>query len=954
MYCNSLLQQIVRDGFHFVFLIAACLATSTWSTVIAQSPEQRPIIAIVVDDLFAYDHYRNTFGVELLTPHLDRLSSRGATFANAYAPIPVCNGSRAATMTGLSPFRTKLHMASPTQWNELVPIEQNWVSAMGAAGYHTAGVGKVFHNSANAVYRDIFESIYDQFRFEPGVLVKTDPGRIANALAAGKSIKDQRYTNWAVQKIQNHRADQRPLLLTVGLVRPHRPFVVPQEYFDLYPQSEIVLPQDTEGDLADVSEFYKSFRLQDGYHSHLVNNGWTKEFVQGYLASITFADAQIGRILDAIDGNLALADATIVFWSDNGFELGHKRTYNKFTLWEASSNVPLIVVDPSATPGSVNETPVSLLDIFPTMLELAGETIPSALDGHSLLDVIENPGNHDDDAVIMTMIGSIAIRWKELRLIKYNDGTIELYNSVRDRLSRRNISTLGVHSLTTIPNLLERMKQVVAQQGGVFDGQSAVVNGTSGDDALMVNGLQDVYGGDGDDLYFLADGGNAIEAVGGGYDRVVFADFDFTIPDHVEYVRNHTYANGRTFRVHGNDFGNEIYIASAKADVSAAGGDDVIDLGFGFHLADAGAGNDLIVCQGRADLFAGGSEGDAIICGIQSDTVWGDKAIEPDPPGAALQTEGDLIIADGVSPIDLLNADMKYRLGNLTNEAGYSLSTEALRKAVDVLPKRYQAFTVDASRGAADLIHAGLGNDLVFAQGGDDDVHAGKGDDRVHGGDGNDRVHGEEGADLLYGGEGNDWLSGNVGDDRLYGEAGHDSLLGGSGNDRMFADDGNDVIHGQSGDDVLLGGHGNDRLLGGVGNDQLVGHPGSDDLMGNAGNDQLSGGTGDDDMDGGEGDDQLAGGPGRDYLKGGPGNDSLSGGVGPDCFVIMSSFGNDMIDDFSAVDELVVTSPAYTSSAQIMNVAVQDGDDVLIGTAGYSVRVLNTTLAVVSSRITIQ
>jgi arylsulfatase A-like enzyme len=395
---------------------------------------------IVLDDLFDYRQYRNRFGVQLQTPNFDRLAARGTTFGNAFCSIAVCNASRSSVFSGLSPIRTQIHQAEPIQFFDTLTAEDTLMSRMQDAGYRVFGTGKVMHTSTRLSDRAAMGQIHDEF-FQARGRLKLPAGRQASVQAQGVLSADDKHVAWAADKLRNWDGEGKPLFLSVGIIRPHAPFIAPQEYFDLYDRASIRKPALAENDLFDVSIFYRLFRLVAGYYNYLINNNLDKEFIHGYLASTSYADAKVGEILDAIDANPALADARIMLWSDNGYELGDKLTWNKFTLWESSANVPLIVVDPSLPTGRTISHSVSLLDVAPTVLEWAGQPIPEEFDGISLLKTAESRFELDRRSVLTTMLGSCSLRRRDMRLNLYPDGSIELYHMRRDPNQRTNLAT---------------------------------------------------------------------------------------------------------------------------------------------------------------------------------------------------------------------------------------------------------------------------------------------------------------------------------------------------------------------------------------------------------------------------------------------------------------------------------------------------------------------------------
>jgi serralysin len=897
-----------------------------------------PIIVVSFDDLFNIQRYRSKFGVTLQTPNLDRLASMGVTYENAFASVAVCNPSRTSAMTGLSPFQTGIHATTPLQWNDVVAEDENWVSKVGEAGYETYGTGKVFHNSSNPQEKEVFDRIYDH-HFQSPERAELEAGRIANPLTEGDIIGDDVHVDWAVDQLNAYDGAD-PMLMTVGIISPHVPFVVPQEYFDLYPQSDIRLPVDAEGDLDDVSDFYKQFRLLDNYNDYLENSGLAKELVQGYLASLSYADAKLGELLDAIESNPNLDNASILVWSDHGYELGDKQTWNKFTLWEESANIPLILANPSLTPGTTVETPVSLLDLYPTVLDLAGIDTPPEFNGRSLLDIANSPAAYADSVAITSMIGSLSIRSEDYRLIHYNDGSIELYDMRVDLEQRNNLASDPAYA-QVIEDLTTRLTSELADQGAIFDPSLPSLVGSDGNDVMVVSGAQDASGADGDDLYFVSDKGTIQEAENGGYDTVFFADADYTVPLNVEHVRNHIYSNNFVYRVTGNDQDNRITIFNSRGHVLGGDGNDVIESSTSRDTLDGGSGNDFLSTKsGSQNSLTGGLDADVLVGGDETDILVGDLSSATETASA-----GDIIFGDGI--YQLQERDRFLDNGNLylanggVNDGSQGITTgvpeivdgqnielfsredrlsdgtgvfdkSGVTEAIKVLQREVEGdFAVFRTVGDADNINAGTGSDVVFAQAGDDIIEGGDGHDRLFAGLGNDQVRGQNGADTLAGDNGADYLS------------------GGNGGDSIFGGQGGDVIEAAGGQDTVFGGNGLDQILGGLGADWLVGQGNSDDLYGHGGDDLIEGGDGHDDLSGGSGKDLLQGGGGMDTLLGGAGLDTLLGGTGRDQFIFSGLNGTDIIKDFvDDVDAIKIGASSGLQGQSVTDILSQYGTQV--------------------------
>lgn len=247
-------------------------------------------------------------------------------------------------------------------------------------------------------------------------------------------MADYHVVDWA--RYQLSRRHERPFFLAVGTWKPHDPWEVPQEYFDLYPLESIVLPEVEDDDLEDAFDHGRRW-IQKWVND---NEQWER-VVQSYAASITFSDAMLGRLLEALSSSAYADDTIVVLWSDHGMHMGEKENIEKFTLWEESTRVPLIVSAPGVTePGARCEQPVSLMDLYPTLVELAGFELPEHLDGDSLVPQIEDPALATEPVVSSyrftwteePVVGH-AVRSLRYRYIYYPEiGLEELYDHETD------------------------------------------------------------------------------------------------------------------------------------------------------------------------------------------------------------------------------------------------------------------------------------------------------------------------------------------------------------------------------------------------------------------------------------------------------------------------------------------------------------------------------------------
>jgi arylsulfatase A-like enzyme len=245
-------------------------------------------------------------------------------------------------------------------------------------------------------------------------------------------MSDARVVAWAAEYLA--RKHEKPFFLAVGLARPHLPWFVPRKYFDQYPAGSVALPEVKADDLEDVPPAARRMARPEGDHRDVVQNGRWKEAVAAYLASIAFADAMLGRLLAALDASPHAPNTIVVFWGDHGWHLGEKQHWRKLTLWEEAARVPLIIAAPGVTrAGARCERTVSLLDLYPTLVELCGLAARPGLEGASLLPLLRDPAAARERPAVTTCgFGNHAVRTERWRYIRYADGSEELYDHEKD------------------------------------------------------------------------------------------------------------------------------------------------------------------------------------------------------------------------------------------------------------------------------------------------------------------------------------------------------------------------------------------------------------------------------------------------------------------------------------------------------------------------------------------
>lgn len=368
-----------------------------------EAAEKPNVLFIAVDDL---THALGCYGHPLAkTPHLDRLAARGVRFDRAYCQIPLCNPTRASVLTGLRPDTLRVYDLNRHFRDEL-PDVVTLPQLFRQQGWFTARVGKIYHydvprhigtnglddapswqQTVNPKGRDVAEE---------ALITNPTPERPVSAalswLAADGTDEEQTdglITTAAIALLEEHR--NQPFFLGVGYFRPHTPYVAPKKYFELYPLELVQLPTAPADDRDDIPP--AAFAHNNPTPNYGLPEETCREALRAYLACVSFVDAQIGRLLEALE-RLDLADNTIVvLWSDHGYHLGeHLGVWQKRCLFEESARSPLLIYSPRAAGnGRACGQVVEFVDIYPTLADLAGLSPPRNLAGRSLRPLLEQP-----------------------------------------------------------------------------------------------------------------------------------------------------------------------------------------------------------------------------------------------------------------------------------------------------------------------------------------------------------------------------------------------------------------------------------------------------------------------------------------------------------------------------------------------------------------------------------
>jgi arylsulfatase A-like enzyme len=416
----------------------------------AGSAGRRPnVLFIAIDDL---NDWVGCLGghPDVRTPNLDRLAAKGVLFTNAHCSAPACNPSRASLMTGILPSTSGVYH-NPDPWRkspvlrDAVTIPQHFT----AHGYRVVGGGKIYHGAFPdpPSWQEYFPSQKKNKPDDPMPANRPLNG-IPNTAhfdwgpvdASDEQMGDYEVADWAIAELR--KKHNKPFFLGCGFFRPHLPWYVPQKYFDLYPADRVTLPNINENDLDDVPEMGRRMARPEGDHKKVIQYNQWRSAVQGYLASVSFVDTCVGRVIDALDESPYADNTVVVLWGDHGWHLGEKLHWRKFALWEEATHAPLMVVAPGVTdPGRRCNRPVSFVDIYPTLIDICGLQPRAELEGRSLMGLLRNPdGQWERPALTTHGRNCHSLRSERWRYISYSDGSEELYDHDKDELEWNNLA----------------------------------------------------------------------------------------------------------------------------------------------------------------------------------------------------------------------------------------------------------------------------------------------------------------------------------------------------------------------------------------------------------------------------------------------------------------------------------------------------------------------------------
>ena len=441
-----------------LFLIPSCVRDQ----IDQQTPSRPNVLFISIDDL---NHWAEPLGghPQAKTPNLKAFAQNSVLFTNNYCVSPGCNPSRASVLLGKHTYSSGMY-SNYQDWRK-IPMFDTLSTLPGyfrEQGYYTSGAGKIFHYQQvdTLAWDQYFPSVtqpmpkehlpenrpvnMESFKYMYGMF-DWSPIPIDDTMTA-----DYKSVDFISSELQKDH--QEPFFLACGIYRPHVPWYVPQKYFDMHPLDQIELPEVLKQDLADLGPRAIELVQRGGnYHRHVVEAGQWQKAVQGYLASMSYADAMLGKLLDDLANSPYAENTIVVIWSDHGWQLGEKEHWRKFALWKNVIQTLCMIHVPKensklpdgSADGYSCHSMTSLLDIYPTLTALCDLPDPHDLDGESLVPLLAKPDTLLDRAVLTTYdYGDYSVRYENWHLINYIDGTRELYDLKTDPFEWNNLASV--------------------------------------------------------------------------------------------------------------------------------------------------------------------------------------------------------------------------------------------------------------------------------------------------------------------------------------------------------------------------------------------------------------------------------------------------------------------------------------------------------------------------------
>jgi uncharacterized sulfatase len=434
------------------------------------------VLLIMVDDLRDFGGAFTPGAVK--TPNLDRLKARGTTFERAYVQYPVCNPSRSSLMSSLRAEQTGI-TDNETRLRAKLPDIVTMPQLCKQAGWQAHAFGKLFHlgggrdAQARQAWMDAGHSWHTAQAFEA---TKAGRSLIEGRNVTGGALKwcqwgmadgtgddqpDGQIAAATVAKIES--PGDQPWFIGCGFMKPHDPFIAPRKYFDLYPPESLKIWRDP-ADMTPVRAESVGAGELGKVFAQFTETEW-RELFRAYCACTTFMDAQLGRVLDVLDRKQLWDRTLVVFVGDNGYHTGERKWWNKNTLFERSCRVPMVIAAPGMKGGQTSRSLVEFVDLYPTVAEFCGLTIPHQAAGVSLRPVLENPQAQVKDAAFTLVtrgpkLHGQSVRTARWRLTRWSDGQTELYDHESDPEEHRNVSAKHAEVVVALTARLRELPQL--------------------------------------------------------------------------------------------------------------------------------------------------------------------------------------------------------------------------------------------------------------------------------------------------------------------------------------------------------------------------------------------------------------------------------------------------------------------------------------------------------------
>jgi arylsulfatase A-like enzyme len=414
-------------------LVIGCLAT----TAVA---ETRPnILFIAIDDMNDWTGFLGGHP-QAITPNMDRLAQKGVNFSNAHCSAPGCSPSRNSLLYGVEPFNSGLYAFYDQAGfsEEVLKPYTAMTTFFLENGYHTYGSGKIHHRREPTPME--WTEFYEKEKTNPlqfddvegYIQGKSGKMRFSPTLNPLEDHTDYKNTSFGVDVLS--RKHDQPFFLAVGIVRPHLPFTCPKQFFDLYPK-EVEPPRINPTDHSDIPAVGRAMAKVGDDNKFKRDEAWNK-VRRAYLACISWADFNVGRLIDALEASPYAENTVVVLWSDHGYGMGEKKHFRKFALWEETTRVPFIIWDArekKAIRGREVKDGVSLINVYRTLAELSGLEAPDYVDGFSLVPQLKDSSVPVEGPAICSWgRGNYTVRTRTWRYTRYYDGGEELYDHAKD------------------------------------------------------------------------------------------------------------------------------------------------------------------------------------------------------------------------------------------------------------------------------------------------------------------------------------------------------------------------------------------------------------------------------------------------------------------------------------------------------------------------------------------